>query len=44
MQQLDLLREIMKYPDAPAAFRAMAAPGAKLEVRKEPDGEGKATS
>ncbi|MFJ4972804.1 helix-turn-helix domain-containing protein [Streptomyces sp. NPDC088755] len=44
VEQLDLLREIMEDPDAPDAFRAMAAPGAKLEVRKESDGEGKATS
>ncbi|MDT0612653.1 helix-turn-helix domain-containing protein [Streptomyces lancefieldiae] len=44
VEQLDLLREIMEDPDAPEAFRALAAPGAKLEVRKEPDGKGKATS
>lgn len=44
VEQLDLLREIMEDPDAPEAFRAMAAPGAKLEVRKESDGEGKVTS
>ncbi len=44
VEQLDLLREIMEDPDAPDAFRAMAAPGAKLEVRKESDGEGKARS
>ncbi|MFD4543624.1 helix-turn-helix domain-containing protein [Streptomyces bauhiniae] len=44
VEQLDLLREIMNDPDAPEAFRAMAAPGAKLEVRWESDGEGKATS
>ncbi|MDX3135750.1 helix-turn-helix domain-containing protein [Streptomyces europaeiscabiei] len=44
VEQLDLLREIMDDPDAPDAFRAMAAPGAKLEVRKGSDGEGKATS
>ncbi|MFF6835197.1 hypothetical protein ACFY84_25510 [Streptomyces sp. NPDC012438] len=44
VEQLDLLREIMEDPDAPEAFRAMAAPGATLEVRKESDGEGKTTS
>lgn len=44
VEQLDLLHEIMQDPDAPDAFRAMAAPGAKLEVRKESDGEGNATS
>ncbi|MFG2441199.1 helix-turn-helix domain-containing protein [Streptomyces sp. NPDC048508] len=44
VEQLDLLREIMEDPNAPDAFRAMAAPGAKLEVRKGSDGEGKATS
>ncbi|QIB49468.1 helix-turn-helix domain-containing protein [Streptomyces aureoverticillatus] len=44
VEQLDLLREIMDDPDAPEAFRAMAAPGAKLEVREGTDGEGKATS
>ncbi|MEU0692317.1 helix-turn-helix domain-containing protein [Streptomyces uncialis] len=44
VEQLDLLREIMEDPDAPEAFRAMAAPGAKLHARKESDGEGKATS
>ncbi|MGW2588453.1 helix-turn-helix domain-containing protein [Streptomyces virginiae] len=44
VEQLDLLREIMEDPDAPEAFRAMAAPGAKLEKRKGSDGEGKATS
>ncbi|WP_329028447.1 helix-turn-helix domain-containing protein [Streptomyces sp. NBC_00690] len=44
VEQLDLLREIMEDPDAPEAFRAMAAPGVKLHVRKESDGEGKATS
>lgn len=44
VEQLDLLREIMEDPDAPEAFRAMADPGARLETRKGPDGEGKATS
>ncbi|MFJ3091606.1 helix-turn-helix domain-containing protein [Streptomyces sp. NPDC086838] len=44
VEQLDLLREIMEDPDAPGAFRAMAAPGAKLETRKGSDEEGEATS
>ncbi|MFF9344882.1 helix-turn-helix domain-containing protein [Streptomyces sp. NPDC014773] len=44
VEQLDLLREIMEDPSAPEAFRAMAAPGAKLEAPKEPNGEGKARS
>ncbi|MFD7685603.1 helix-turn-helix domain-containing protein [Streptomyces sp. NPDC059781] len=46
VEQLDLLREIMEDPDAPEAFRAMAAPGAKLKVCKEPDSdeEGKTAS
>ncbi|WP_371631769.1 helix-turn-helix domain-containing protein (plasmid) [Streptomyces sp. NBC_00341] len=44
VEQLDLLREVMEDPDAPDAFRAMAAPGVKLEARKAPNGEGKATS
>ncbi|MFH9959062.1 helix-turn-helix domain-containing protein [Streptomyces roseolus] len=42
VEQLDLLREIMEDPNAPEAFRAMAAPGAKLEVPTGSDGEGKA--
>lgn len=44
VEQLDLLREIMDDPDIPGAFRAMAAPGAKLEARKGSDRERKATS
>ncbi|MGW1184057.1 hypothetical protein ACWD7Y_18060 [Streptomyces drozdowiczii] len=44
MEQLDLLREIMEDPDAPGAFRAMAAPGANLEARKGANRERKATS
>ncbi|MFF8717133.1 helix-turn-helix domain-containing protein [Streptomyces sp. NPDC015184] len=44
VEQLDLLREIMEDPDVPEAFRAMAAPGMRLDVRKGSDGEGKATS
>ncbi len=43
VEQLDLLRAIMEDPEAPAAFREMAAPGARL-VREESNGEGKATS
>ncbi|GGV45017.1 type IV toxin-antitoxin system AbiEi family antitoxin domain-containing protein [Streptomyces griseoflavus] len=46
VEQLDLLREILEDPDAPEAFRAMAAPGTRLEVRKgsDSDGKGKAMS
>lgn len=44
VEQLDLLREIMEDPDAPGAFRAMAAPGAKLDARKRSDGKRKAAS
>ncbi|MFF8423108.1 helix-turn-helix domain-containing protein [Streptomyces sp. NPDC015680] len=39
VEQLDLLRGIMEDPDAPEAFRRMAAPGVRLEARKESDGE-----
>ncbi|WP_411078376.1 hypothetical protein [Streptomyces sp. cmx-10-25] len=44
VEQLDLLREIMEDPDAPEAFRAMAAPGARLTARGDSDEEGEATS
>ncbi|WP_426368570.1 hypothetical protein [Streptomyces sp. E-08] len=44
VEQLDLLRKIMEDPDAHEAFPAMSLPGAKLELRRESDEEGKATS
>lgn len=34
VEQLDLLRQILEDPDAPEAFRAMAAPGAELETSR----------
>ncbi len=37
VEQLDLLRAIAEDPDAPEAFRALAAPGAKLEARPDPE-------